>query len=173
MRGIRVAILAALVVVLQVSVVPHLRIAGTAPDLVLLLTIAVAYRLGPEAGALTGFGAGLAFDLFLETPLGLNALTDAVVGYAVGVFTAGLLRVPRALPVTLALGAGVLGGLLFVGVGTLAGSDAVRGFQGLSTVLIAAAYDAVVAPLMFGLVALVLRADRRADPWALGPMLRR
>ncbi|MFM8971620.1 MAG: rod shape-determining protein MreD [Actinomycetota bacterium] len=103
MRTARLVVLAALIVVAQVSVVPHLRIAGTAPALELLFTIAVAYRLGPEAGALTGFGTGLAFDLFLETPLGLSALTDAVVGYAVGVFTAGLLRVPRALPITLAV----------------------------------------------------------------------
>ena len=173
MRAVRVVLLAALVVVAQVSVFPHLRIAGTAPDLVLLLAIAVAYRLGPDAGAITGFGAGLAFDLFLETPLGLTALVAAVVGYAAGVFTAGLLRVPRLLPVTLGAVGGFAGGLLFIAVGTLAGSEAVQGLAALRTVAVASAYDALLAPLVFGLVALVVRPERQADPWALGPMLRR
>jgi len=172
-RGLRVALLGVLVVVAQVSVMPHLRIAGVAPDLVLVFTIAVAYRLGPEAGALTGFGTGLGYDLFLETPLGLSALSAAVVGYSVGVFSAGLLRVPRGLAVTLGLVGGLAGGLIFVGVGTLAGSDSVQGLGGLRTVLISAGYDALVAPLVFALVGLVLRGERPPDPWMPGPMLRR
>ena len=173
MRAVRVALVIGLVLVLQVAVMPHLRIAGVAPDLLLVLTIAVAVRLGPEAGALTGFAAGLAFDLFLETPLGLGALADALVGYGAGVFVAGLLRVPRGLPLTLAAVGGLAGGFVFLAVGTLAGSDAVHGWHGVQTVVLAAAYDALVAPAIFGLVALVLRTPRTSDPWAGAPMLRR
>ena len=72
-------------VIVQVTVFPHLRIFGVVPDLGLVLAVAVAYRLGPEAGALTGFAAGLGYDLFLETPLALSALSYALTAYAIGV----------------------------------------------------------------------------------------
>ena len=66
----------------------HLRILGVVPDLGLVLAVAIAYRSGPEAGALTGFAAGLCYDLFLETPLGLSALSYALTAYAVGLLQA-------------------------------------------------------------------------------------
>src|SRR6478609_672564 len=103
MRTFRLAILVGLMIVLQVAVFPHLRLAGVVPDLGLIVAIAVGYQLGPEAGAVTGFAAGLGFDLFLETPLGLNALTYALVGYGVGVLETGLFRSPRWLPSFLSL----------------------------------------------------------------------
>src|SRR5690242_6140342 len=94
----RVARLGALifaVVVVQVSVFPHLRLFGVVPDLGLLVALAVGYQEGPEAGALAGFAAGFGFDLFLSTPLGLDALSYAIVGYGIGVLEAGLFRSPR------------------------------------------------------------------------------
>jgi len=71
MRAGRLTALITLTVVVQVVLFPHLRLAGRVPDLGLVLAVAVAFDHGPEAGALVGFLAGLGFDLFLETPLGL------------------------------------------------------------------------------------------------------
>ena len=51
MRTLRLAILVGLMIVLQVAVFPHLRLAGVVPDLGLIVAIAVGYQLGPEAGA--------------------------------------------------------------------------------------------------------------------------
>ena len=73
---------------------PHLRIFGVVPDLGLVLAVAVAYRSRPEAGALVGFVAGLGYDLFLETPLGLSALSYALDRVRVGVLAGGMLRSP-------------------------------------------------------------------------------
>ena len=70
----RVALLIAVTVLLQVTVFPHVRIAGRVPDLGLILAVAIAFEYGPEAGAIVGFVAGLSYDLFLATPLGLTAL---------------------------------------------------------------------------------------------------
>src|SRR6478735_7818698 len=119
MRTLRLAILVGLMIVLQVAVFPHLRLAGVAPELGLIVAIAVGYQLGPEAGALTGFVAGFAFGLFLEVPLGLNALAYALVGYGVGVFERGLMRAPRGLPIVLAALGGIAGGLILIAVGVL------------------------------------------------------
>jgi len=160
MRWWRVALAAALLVVVQVAVFPHLRLFGVVPDLGLLLGVAIAYRHGPEAGALGGFGAGLAYDLFLETPAGLSALAYALTAHGVGVLQAGMLREPRGATPVIGLVAGLAGGLLFAGIGILAGFDALRGTRTLEVIALAATYDAVLAPAVFALVNRFVDADR-------------
>jgi rod shape-determining protein MreD len=136
-RILRLSLLIVLVVIVQVSVFPHLRIAGVAPDLGLIVAIAVGVQFGPEAGALAGFAAGFGYDLFLETPLALNALTYALAG-----------------------------GLVLIGIGVLAGVESVKGVHGIETISIAAVYDALLAPIVFLLVALAVRGiDRERTSW--------
>jgi len=166
-RSVRLAGLVVFVVIVQVAVFPHLRLFGVVPDLGLLLALAVGYQEGPEAGAIVGFAAGFGFDLFLETPLGLDALTYAVVGYTIGVLESGLFRSPRWMPSFLGAVGGLAGGLLFIGLGVLVGLDAVKGTQGLVTISYAALYDAILAPFVFFLVRWVLgRDDRVRDVWS-------
>jgi rod shape-determining protein MreD len=167
-RATRPAALVAFVVVAQVAVFPHLRVVGVVPDLGLLVALAVGYQDGPEAGAVVGFVAGFGFDLFLATPLGLNALVYAIVGYAIGVLESGLFRSPRWLPSFLGAVGGLTGGLLFIGVGVLVGVDAVKGMQGVVTISYAALYDAFLAPFVFYLVRRVLGSeDRVRDAWSM------
>lgn len=162
MRTVRLLLFIAVVVIVQVTVFPHLRIFGVVPDLGLLVAIAVGYREGPELGAFAGFVAGLGYDLFLETPLGFCALTYALVGYATGTLQAGMLRSPRWLPPILGAIGGLVGGLVLVTIGVLVGVEAVKGTHGVVTICLAAAYDAVLAPLVFYLVAKVLPERREA-----------
>jgi len=166
-RSVRLAGLVVFVVIVQVTVFPHLRLFGVVPDLGLLLALAVGYQEGPEAGAIVGFAAGFGFDLFLETPLGLDALTYALVGYTIGVLESGLFRSPRWMPSFLGAAGGLAGGLLFIALGVLVGLDAVKGTQGLVTISYAALYDAILAPFVFFLVRWVLgRDDRVRDVWS-------
>lgn len=162
MRVARLALLVVVTVIVQVAVFPHLRFAGVVPDLGLVLAVAVAFRLGPEAGALTGFAAGLGFDLFLATPLGMSALAYALTAYVVGVLQASMLRAPAWIPPFLGFAAGVAGGLAFVAIGVLAGVEAVRSWDVIPTILLAAVYDGLLAPLVFLLVGRLLARDR--DP---------
>ncbi len=158
--ALRMTLLIVMVVLLQVTLFPHLRVAGVAaPDLGLVVAVAVGYHDGPEAGAIVGFCAGLGFDLFLETPLGLNALAYALVGYGVGIIESGLLRSPRWLPSILALVGGIAGGLILIAIGVLAGVDNVKGTQGVQTIAIAALYDAVLAPIVFFVLARTIGRD--------------
>jgi rod shape-determining protein MreD len=167
-RVTRVVLLSVLVVIVQVAVFPHLRLFGVVPDLGLLLALAVGYQEGSELGAIAGFLTGFGFDLFLETPLGLNALTYAIVGYTIGVLEAGLMRSPRWLPSFLGFVGGLAGGLFFIAIGVLAGVDAVKGTQGVRTIALAAVYDALLAPFVFLLVRRVLGApDRVRDSWTM------
>jgi rod shape-determining protein MreD len=169
MRLLRLFLLLVLLVVVQVSVFPHLQIAGVVPDLGLVAAVAIGYHLGPDAGAAAGFTAGLGFDLFLETPLGMHALAYALAGYAVGVVEGGLMRAPRFLPVLLGAIGGLFGGLLLIGIGVLAGVDSVKGMHGIEVISIAALYDAAVAPMVFLLVALAIgHTDAVKSSWRIG-----
>lgn len=164
-QQIRLGLLVVALVIAQVALFPHLRVDGVAPDLGLVAAVAVAYRHGPEAGAIVGFGAGFLFDLFLRTPLGLSALAWALTGYIVGVISGGMLRTDWWAALVLGAAGGLLGGSLFVLIGGLVGQDDLVTSNSVRVVLIAAAYDAVLAPVIFLLVRWALsdpRAARRA-----------
>ena len=167
MRTVRLLLFIAVVVIVQVTVFPHLRIFGVVPDLGLLVAIAVGYREGSEWGAFAGFVAGLGYDLFLETPLGLCALSYALVGYATGTVRSGMLRSPRWIPPILGGIGGLIGGLVLLTIGVLVGIEGVKGTHGIVTICLAAAYDMVLAPLVFFLVAKVLPERRDvATTWS-------
>ena len=172
MRSWRLALVVVLVVSVQVTLMPHLRILGVVPDLGLVLAVAVAYRDGAEAGAITGFAAGLGYDLFLATPLGLSALVYVLTAYAVGVLQTGMLRSPRWIPPLLGGLAGLAGGLAFIGIGGLAGVPGMWTTHALTVVGLAAIYDAAVAPLVFLLVNAVSSRDRdTSGAWSVrGPV---
>lgn len=70
--------------VLQVGVVSSLSLLGVRPELTLLLAVAAGVAAGPDRGAVVGFSLGLAYDLFLQTPLGLTALVYSLVAYGAG-----------------------------------------------------------------------------------------
>lgn len=147
---LRLALLILAVVVLQTTVFSAgLQVFGVMPDLGLVLTVAVAFYIGPERGAVFGFVSGLAVDLFLSTPLGLSALSFALVGYGVGFVESGLVHPSRwVAPIMGALG-GIAGGVLFVGVGAIAGQDQLLALSSVRIILIASAYDALVAFAVF------------------------
>jgi rod shape-determining protein MreD len=145
-------LLALTTVVVQVAVMPHMRLFGVVPDLGLVLAVAVAYYDDAESAAIVGFLTGLGFDLFLRTPVGASALAYSVTGYLTGVVQAGLIRSSRWLPLALGALAGLVGGLIFVGIAILAGTDALITSSTLSVVVRAAVFDALAATLVFPLV---------------------
>src|SRR5262249_23636566 len=64
-RRIRLALVILGAVVLQTTLFTHLRLFGVAPEVGLVIVVAVAYDHGPETGAMFGFVTGLAMDMFL------------------------------------------------------------------------------------------------------------
>lgn len=83
----RVAIMAAIAVLLQVTLMPYLMVSDGAPDIAIALVVIVAVLRGPFVGAVTGFGCGLLVEL--TTPvgtLGVLALLYLAAGYWCGRF---------------------------------------------------------------------------------------
>jgi rod shape-determining protein MreD len=156
---LRLALLILAVVVLQTTVFSAgLRVFGVMPDLGLVLTVAVAFYIGPERGAVLGFVSGLAVDLFLSTPLGLSALSFALVAYGVGFVQGGLVSSSRwVAPIMGALG-GLAGGVLFVGIGAIAGQDQLLALSSVRIILVASAYDALIAFAVFPIARWATRA---------------
>jgi rod shape-determining protein MreD len=69
------------------TLAPALRIAEVTPDIGLIVVVLLALRRGPEVGCVGGFVVGLLQDAAGGGLLGIQALTKAVVGFAIG--TAG------------------------------------------------------------------------------------
>jgi rod shape-determining protein MreD len=156
-RFARLALLLIAIVLIQTTILPYLRVFDVVADLGLVATVAVAYREGPETGAIFGFAAGLSMDLFLQTPLGLSALAYALTGYLIGILQGGMLRSAWWVSPVLGAFGGIIGGLLFIGIGALVGQEQLFALRSLRVVLLAGLLDAIVAPIMFPIVSYAVR----------------
>lgn len=94
----------------QWSVVPALSVGGVTPDLPLIVTVFLALRRGPEAGCLAGFVAGFLQDIAGGGLIGVQALTKALAGFAMGLLVgrlwvaSPLVQVPALVLLTIAEG---------------------------------------------------------------------
>ena len=66
------------------SLASLLRVGDIVPDIPLVVVAMLALRRGPEFGCLAGLGAGLLQDITTGGLLGVQGLTKAVAGFAVG-----------------------------------------------------------------------------------------
>jgi len=159
-RVLRLAFVIVMCTLVQAIVLPNIRVLGVVPDLGLVAAVAVAYEDGPEAGATFGFVAGFVLDLFLSTPAGLSALSWALTAFIVGIVSVRLVRATRWMPAIFGFGGGLLGGLLFCGVGALVGEEQLFALSSVRIVVIAATLDAIVAYAIFPLVRWSVRPSR-------------
>lgn len=132
---------------LQLGVATNIELFGVQGDLMLLVAVAAGLAAGPDQGAVLGFAAGLTYDLMLQTPFGLSALTYALMAYAVGSLQDSVLRAAWWIPVVSAAAASAIGVILYGVFGTVLGEDLVD----LSLLRVAAVVgllNAVVAPVV-------------------------
>src|SRR6184192_3955753 len=96
--------------VAHATLAPALGIGDIAPDLPLIVVVLLALRRGAEFGCVAGFGAGLLQDAAGGGLIGVQALTKAVIGFAVGAagarlsVTQPLVQVPGLVLLTIAEG---------------------------------------------------------------------
>ncbi len=102
----RVAVMAAVAVLLQVTLMPYIAVADGAPDITIALVVVVAVLRGPLVGAVTGFACGMLVEL--TTPvgtLGVLALLYLAAGYWCGRFVDRAEAESLGLPVALSVAA--------------------------------------------------------------------
>ena len=165
----RVILSAAVVIaalLLQLTVVNGLPWPGAgAPDLVLLVVVALGLSGRPAAGAVTGFLAGLGLDIAPPASflIGEYALVFCVVGYGCGLLR-GLCGESVWRSVAAAVAATAAGEALVCAVGLLVGDPQVSWLAIRHVLPSSVAYDAALSPFVLYLVIRLL-----AWAGALGP----
>lgn len=168
---IRIGLLLVLATVVQTALAADLRVAGVAPDFLVLMAILAGLAGGPEAGAIVGFVAGLLSDMFLtSTPLGLSALTYCVIGASIGAARSSILP-ERSLvvPVT-ALFATAGAVLMFVAFGEILGQGQLLGAGRswlIKVLLIESAWNLVLSVPVGWLYARAARGSAGSDRFGL------
>ncbi len=81
MKGVRDAVVLAVVLLLQTTLAHRIGISGIRPDLLVAFVVYFGWMRGAIAGTIGGFCVGLYQDLDAAGPLGLNALSKSVVGF--------------------------------------------------------------------------------------------
>jgi rod shape-determining protein MreD len=145
---LRGAVVLVVALVAQIAFVADLRIVGAVGDLMLVVTVAAALTGGPDRGAAYGFFSGLTFDLVLDSPFGLSALTYAVIGYGVGLVCGVLFRPTGVWPLAVAAVASLAATAFYTGVGHLIGAPYPWAEVPAITVAVALWNAALVLPAM-------------------------
>jgi rod shape-determining protein MreD len=131
-------------ILLQAALIADLEVAGARGDVVLLLAIAAGLVGGPDRGAAVGFGAGLAFDLLLQSPFGLSALAYCIAGYVTGALQGGVLRATWWIPVVSAVGGSAVGILTFALVGETVDHDGLLDLRLVTVVAVVGVVNALL-----------------------------
>ena len=79
-----IAILAIICALLQLMFAPHIHIIGGVINFMMILTVSVALIGGSRYGCITGFFAGLFYDLTSPVPMGLMMLFLSIMGFILG-----------------------------------------------------------------------------------------
>jgi rod shape-determining protein MreD len=159
----RVVSIAAVVItalLLQSTVFAQLRLLGVRPELLYLVTIAIALLEGPNEGATVGFVSGLSQDFLMNQPKGLTALTLTLLGYAVGMFRQFIVS-PSPLVPTIVVGVGTAAGIAFYEVvSVLLGNFHEEAAYGVKVALLTATYNAVLTPILYPLLRRITEGSR-------------
>jgi rod shape-determining protein MreD len=145
--ALRTSLVVIVVLAVQLGIAPGLSLFGVQADLPLLVAIGAGIATGPDRGAAIGFGTGLAYDLLLQTPFALSALTYALVAYVVGGMQDSVLRAAWWIPVTTAAIASMVGVILYGVFGTVLGEDLID-LDLLRVAGIVGLLNAIAAPLV-------------------------
>jgi rod shape-determining protein MreD len=141
----RVALVVAVFVIVQQTLILDIRIGGIHPDIMILLPIVAGIVGGPARGATMGFGSGLVADVFLPTPFGLSALVGCMIGFAVGVSTLALDRTAFWLPPFAALIGSALYEVIYAVLGSVLGQPQMLHAGVVKIVLLVSVVNAVLA----------------------------
>ncbi len=136
------------VVLVQTTIMPHLTVWGVFANLPLLFVVSWGLIQGKKEGAVWGFVAGVAMDLFSGAPFGAATLALMAAGFLAGLGEATIIRAHFALPLVAAFLATVVYSLCFMIVVQVAGQPVFWWESFWRIVLPSAALNAVLMPLI-------------------------
>lgn len=147
MSGARAGLVVLGALVLQVCLLARFSFDGARVDVLLLVVVVAGFLAGPERGAQVGFGAGLAFDVVLATPLGLSALVYTIVGFAVGSASRSVVRAARWIAPVVVAASSAGGVVLYALVSQVLGQAGLDGPPLGAIVVVVTAMNMLLAPV--------------------------
>lgn len=147
--------------VLQIGLMPHIKVFGVVPDLMVVLAVCAGLSGGGQRGSVVGFWLGFLYDAPTAHAWGLSALAYCLVAYAAGVAQEVVLQSGRLMSMLIVAAGSLLGVLLFAVGGQFFGEESLA-TPGLGGILLVAALTG----------ALMSRIGLRVAGWADGPETR-
>ncbi len=162
--AVRLAVLAVVIVFLQIGVVSEVPVFGVVVDLSPLVVAFVGLLCGSVVGASVGFAMGLLVDLLLVQTLGLTSLIFTVIGYGCGRLRE--LRDPQATltPLFVGAAAAAASAVGYSLVEFMLGVDAPVSFELLRQIVLGVVVDAIAALPVWVLVRRVVEPSLPDDP---------
>lgn len=161
MSPLKVGVVAVVTVVIQLTVFVDVRVAGVAPELLVLLAVLAGFLGGPDRGPTVAFAIGALWDIYLPTPLGLSAIVFALVAFAVGSVEAGLFHDSRVQVWVLAGGGTMAAVIGYALLGEVVGQRGLIDLAMLKVAVLAGIMNALLAPLVVPVMRWALRRELR------------
>jgi len=151
-RTISLILVIASAILLQTTLFAEIRLLGAKPELLYLVTIALALLDGPAEGAVAGFFCGMAQDFMLNQPKGITALTLTLLGYAIGLGRTYIVSASPLLP-TMLVALATFGGVVFYGtVSFLLGQLGTDFGYLVRVALLTGLYGGLLTPIAFPVI---------------------
>jgi len=170
LSGLRLVVVCLSALLLQLTFFSQVRVAGVAPELPALVAVLAGLFAGPRRGSVIAFFAGLMWDVYLATPLGLAAASFVVVAYALGGMTEDLFHDTRPRTLVLVAAGTAAAVTVFALLGEVVGQRGLVDGRLPRVVLIASGWNALIslvaAPAMRWAVSSghARRPPRRREP---------
>jgi rod shape-determining protein MreD len=147
-----------LAVIIQLTLLSRLGLAGATPDLLVVTVVALALAMGPLQGASAGFAGGVLLDLSppSDTLIGVNAIIYMVIGFVAGYWVDPRDRTLFIMTGIAALSTGAAA-LSTAAVDTLLGGSNVNWSEVPWLTLSAAFYGLLLAAVVVPLIAILAR----------------
>ena len=149
------------VALLQAVVFSSTTVFGGAPDLLLVMIVAVGLMRGSVVGAFAGFGGGLVVDLVTLDTLGLTSLVLTLAGFWAGRYAETTGRGRASAPFSSVLVITVVAGVFAFALRYLLGEEVVAHQALITALLPATALNLLLAYPLYRLVRRIL-PERRA-----------
>jgi len=155
--ALRLALIIAVAVVLQLSFFSLLSVLGVTPDLLSVVIVSLGLLGGAVAGAVCGFAAGFLLDSALLQTLGVSSMVLLSVGYLAGRYREGFEITNSLVAPLLAAGLTALGAAAFSAIQLMLGVETQVSLLVLREILLKGLIAFVLAVPAYPLLRRVLR----------------
>ena len=138
--------------ILQSTALHLIEIRGVIPDTMIIIIVSYALLRGQAAGAVTGFFAGLLYDIISGSSLGFYALMGFLTGYFCGICHRNFYRENYILPVTLSAVSNLLIGLVIYITGFLLKNNYHIFYYLISVIIPQSVYTGIAAIIVYRLL---------------------